>query len=144
MMNKKAQIFKEYLQEKNINCFQVQEVPEDALNTVVFRSSIEVEGQQLPTLVITDSSIYTMIRVRVANQALKESNEEALIKAINKINGQYKIFKYYFAEDGALILDSYLLEKPEELDGDMVYTVLDIIVKHLLAEYKNIMKLIWA
>ena len=66
-MNKKAQLFQEYLQEKNINCFQVQEVPEDALNTVVFRSSIEVEGQQLPTLVITDSSIYTMIRVRVAN-----------------------------------------------------------------------------
>ena len=144
MMNKKAQIFQEYLQEKNITCFQVQEVPDDALNTVVFRSSIEVEGQQLPTLVITDSSIYTMIRVRVANQALKEGNETALVKAINKVNAQYKIFKYYFAEDGALILDSYLLEKPEELDGDMVYTVLDIIVKHLLAEYKNIMKAIWA
>ena len=144
MMNKKAQIFQEYLQEKNITCFQVQEVPNDELNTVVFRSSIEVEGQQLPTLVITDSSIYTMIRVRVANQALKEGNETALVKAINKINAQYKIFKYYFAEDGALILDSYLLERPEELDGDMVYTVLDIIVKHLLAEYKNIMKAIWA
>ena len=137
-MNKKAQIFQEYLQEKNITCFQVQEVPNDELNTVVFRSSIEVEGQQLPTLVIT------MIRVRVANAALKESNETELLKAIGKLNSHYKIFKYYFAEDGALILDSYLLEKPEELDGDMVYTVLDIIVKHLLAEYKNIMKAIWA
>ena len=143
-MNKKAQIFQEYLQEKNITCFQVQEVPNDELNTVVFRSSIEVEGQQLPTLVITDSSIYTMIRVRVANAALKEVNETELLKAIGKLNSHYKIFKYYFAEDGALILDSYLLEKPEELDGDMVYTVLDIIVKHLLAEYKNIMKAIWA
>ena len=142
-MNKKAQIFQEYLQEKNITCFQVQEVPNDELNTVVFRSSIEVEGQQLPTLVITDSSIYTMIRVRVANAALKEGNETELLKAIGKLNSHYKIFKYYFAEDGALILDSYLLEKPEELDGDMVYTVLDIIVKHLLAEYKNIMKAIW-
>ena len=144
MMNKKAQIFQEYLQEKNITCFQVQEVPNDELNTVVFRSSIEVEGQQLPTLVITDSSIYTMIRVRVANAALKEGNETELLKAIGKLNSHYKIFKYYFAEDGALILDSYLQEKPEELDGDMVYTVLDIIVKHLLAEYKNIMKAIWA
>ena len=144
MMNKKAQIFQEYLQEKNITCFQVQEVPNDELNTVVFRSSIEVEGQQLPTLVITDSIIYTMIRVRVANAALKEGNETELLKAIGKLNSHYKIFKYYFAEDGALILDSYLLEKPEELDGDMVYTVLDIIVKHLLAEYKNIMKAIWA
>lgn len=143
-MNKKAQIFQEYLQEKNITCFQVQEVPNDELNTVVFHSSIEVEGQQLPTLVITDSSIYTMIRVRVANAALKEGNETELLKAIGKLNSHYKIFKYYFAEDGALILDSYLLEKPEELDGDMVYTVLDIIVKHLLAEYKNIMKAIWA
>lgn len=144
MMNKKAQIFQEYLQKKNITCFAVQEIADDALNTVVFRSSIEVEGQQLPTLVITDSSIYTMIRVRVANAALKEGNETELLKTIGKLNSQYKIFKYYFAEDGALILDSYLLEKPEELDGDMVYTVLDIIVKHMLAEYKNIMKAIWA
>lgn len=144
MMNKKAQIFQEYLEEKKITCFEVQEVENDALNTVVFRSAIDVEGQQLPTLVILDSSIYAMIRVRVANAALKEENKTALVEAINKINSQYKIFKYYFADDGALILDSYVLSRQEELDCDIVYTVLDIIVKHLTAEYKNIMKLIWA
>ena len=144
MMNKKAQIFQEYLEEKKITCFEVQEVENDTLNTVVFRSAIDVEGQQLPTLVILDSSIYAMIRVRVANAALKEENKTALVEAINKINSQYKIFKYYFADDGALILDSYVLSRQEELDCDMVYTVLDIIVKHLTAEYKNIMKLIWA
>lgn len=144
MMNKKAQIFQEYLEEKKITCFEVQEVAGDTLNTVVFRSAIDVEGQQLPTLVILDSSIYAMIRVRVANAALKEENKTALVEAINKINSQYKIFKYYFADDGALILDSYVLSRQEELDCDMVYTVLDIIVKHLTAEYKNIMKLIWA
>lgn len=144
MMNKKAQIFQEYLEEKKITCFEVQEVAGDTLNTVVFRSAIDVEGQQLPTLVILDSSIYAMIRVRVANAALKEENKTVLVEAINKINSQYKIFKYYFADDGALILDSYVLSRQEELDCDMVYTVLDIIVKHLTAEYKNIMKLIWA
>ena len=144
MMNKKAQIFQEYLEEKKITCFEVQEIENDALNTVVFRSAIDVEGQQLPTLVILDSSIYAMIRVRVANAALKEENKTALVEAINKINSQYKIFKYYFADDGALILDSYVLSRQEELDCDMIYTVLDIIVKHLTAEYKNIMKLIWA
>ena len=144
MMNKKAQIFQEYLEEKKITCFNMQEVEGDMLNTVVFRSVIDVEGQQLPTLVILDSSIYAMIRVRVANAALKESSEAELLKAINKINSQYKIFKYYFADDGALILDSYLLQRQEELDCEMIYTVLDIIIKHLTAEYKNIMKLIWA
>lgn len=143
-MNKKAELFQNYLEEKKITCFEMQEIPDDKLNTVVFRSFIEVEGQQLPTLVILDSSIYTMIRVSVANGALKESNKTALIEAINKINAQYKIFKYYFAEDGALILDAYVLNRPEELDGDMIYTVLDVLVKHLQDEYKHIMKLIWA
>lgn len=144
MMNKKAQIFKDYLDEKKITCFEVQELKDDPVNTVVFRSSIDVEGQQLPTLVILDSSIYAMIRVRVANAALKKGNETELVKTINELNGKYKIFKYYFADDGALILDSYLLTRTEELDCDMVYTVLDVLVKHFTAEYKNIMKLIWA
>lgn len=144
MLNKKAQIFQKYLNEKKITCFNMQEIEGDTLNTVVFRSIIDVEGQQLPTLVILDSSIYAMIRVRVANAALQEENKTALVEAINKINSQYKIFKYYFADDGALILDSYVLSRQEELDCDMIYTVLDIIVKHLTAEYKNIMKLIWA
>lgn len=134
MMNKKAQIFKDYLDEKKITCFEVQELKDDPVNTVVFRSSIDVEGQQLPTLVILDSSIYAMIRVRVANAALKKGNETELVKTINELNGKYKIFKYYFADDGALILDSYLLTRTEELDCDMVYTVLDVLVKHLTAE----------
>lgn len=144
MMNKKAQIFKDYLDEKKITCFEMQEIKDDPVNTVVFRSTIEVDGQQLPTLVILDSSIYAMIRVRVANAALKAGNETALVKAINELNAKYKIFKYYFADDGALILDAYLLTRTEELDCDMVYTVLDVLVKHLTGEYKTIMKLIWA
>lgn len=144
MMNKKAQNFQVYLQEKNITCFQVEELENDPLNTVVFRSFIEVEGQKLPAMVVLDSSIYAIIRVMVANCAIKQENETRLIKAINKINAHYKIFKYYFTEDGTLILDSYLLNSPEELDSDMVYTILDIIVKHLTEEYKEIMKQIWA
>lgn len=142
-MNKKAEIFQNYLEERKITAFQVQEL-DDELNTVVFRSNIEIEGQQLPTLVILDSSIYGMIRVRVANAALKEGNEVELVKVINALNAQYKVFKYYFADDGALILDSCVLEKNDELDGDMIYTILDVIIKHLQEEYKNVMKKIWA
>ncbi len=143
-MNAKAEKFQEYLQEKNITCFQVDELPDDALNTVIFRSTIAIEGQELPTLVILDDSIYSMIRVRVVGSAMKEDNETQLIKAINKMNAQYKVFKYYFAEDGSLILDCCLSGKPGELDGDLVYTIFDVIIRHLQAEFKNIMKLVWA
>lgn len=143
-MNKKAELFQAFLQERNIAVFAAQEIPEDPLNTVVFRSSIQVEGQQLPTLVILDSSIYGMIRVRVANSALKAENEVALVKALNEINAKYKVFKYYFAEDGALILDACVLSRPEEIDAEMIFTTLDVIVRHLEDNYKDVMKLIWA
>ena len=85
-----------------------------------------------------------MIRVSVANAALKEGNELELSRAINEINSHYKIFKYYFAKDGALILDSCIMSRINELDASLIYTALDVIVKHILAEYKNIMKKIWA
>ena len=143
-MNKKAEAFQEYLQAKNITCFQVQEVAEDPLNTVVFRSVIAVEGQELPTLVVLDDSIYSIVRVRIIGNALKEENETALVKAINGLNAQYKVFKYYFAQDGALMLDCCLPSRVDVLDGDMVYTILDVIIQHLQGEFKNIMKLVWA
>lgn len=143
-MNKKAELFQEYLQENNITCFEIQELQEDSLNTVIFRSVIAVEGQELPTVIILDNSIYGMIRVHVAGRAMREDNEIKIIKAINKLNAQYKIFKYYFVEDGALILDCCLTGKKDEIDGNLVYTILDVIIKHLEAEYKNIMKVVWA
>lgn len=142
-MNKKAELFQEYLKEKEITCFQVEEIKDDSLNSVIFRSNIAIEGQQLPTIIILDDSIYGIVRVRVANSALKEGNETQLITAINKLNGRFKIFKYYFAEDGALILDCCLPSKVGELDGNMIYAILDVIIKHLEEEYKNIMKSIW-
>lgn len=142
-MNKKAEIFQKYLEEKEIKAFQMEEIKDDELKTVVFRSNIEAEGQQLPTMIITDETIYTMFRVQVAAKALREDNEIELIKVINEINAKYKILKYYFAENGDLVLDSCVVSPVDELDGDMVYTILDVIVKHLTSEYRQLMKKIW-
>lgn len=142
-MNKKAEIFKKYLDENGIDCFQVDEIAGDELNTVVFRSNIAVEGQQLPTLILADSSIYTVIRVQMAVAALKESNQVELIKTINELNRTYKVFKYYFDANGDLLLDSVIPAPADQLDGDMVYTILDVVVQHITGEYKNLMKKIW-
>lgn len=138
-MNKKAEAFIKYLDNNKITCFAIEQISEDKLNTVVFRSHIVVEGQRLPTLVILDSSIYGMLRVQLAANAVNESNEVAILREINKVNRQYKVFKY----DGSLYLDSCLLCQNGRLEGDMIYTVLDVIIKHLEKEYKRIMQLIW-
>ena len=69
-MNTKAEVFSKYLEDKEIKAFQVEEIADDAQHTVVYRSHIEVEGQQLPTLVLLDDSVFSMVRVQVAPQAL--------------------------------------------------------------------------
>ncbi|MCQ2358824.1 MAG: hypothetical protein MJ055_01985 [Phascolarctobacterium sp.] len=143
MMNEKAKAFETFLEERFITVFEMEEIHDD-LNTCVFKSRITVEGQNLVTLVILDSSIYGMIRVVVADKALNEKNELRLRKLIDSLNSSYKMFKYYFAKDGSLVLDVCMLEKSNGTDGNMIYTVFDVIIKHLEGEYKNIMKAIWA
>lgn len=143
-MNKKAELFKAYLEENNITCFTTDEV-KDERETVVFRSTISVEGQQLPTLVILDNSFISTVRVFVAANAVREDNEKALLQLINKLNGQQKIMKHYFAEDGSLVIDYSQTSKADELDSQLLmFVVLEVIVKHLEAQYKGIMKQVWA
>ena len=141
-MNKKAENFKKYLEKNKIKSFNIDEIAGDALNSVVFRSNIEINGQQLPTIVVLDSSIYGMVRVLVAPRVLNETNEAELLKELNRLNKSYKSFKYYFDDNGSLVLDCCILFK-EDSDGELIYTMFDVIIRHLNSEYKKLMQLIW-
>ena len=142
-MNKKAEGFKQYLAEKKIACFQVEELPQDKLNTVAFHSSVEVEGQRLPLVLLLDSSIYGIVRVLVARHALKPENEAELLRSVNALNRRYKAFKYYLDDEGSLVLDSCIMMPVGEANGGLIYTVLDVILRHLQAEYRPLMQKIW-
>ena len=60
-MNKKAEKFEKMLKENKIECFQKEEI-KDELHTVLYRSFMEIEGLQLPVVVILDDSIYSIFR----------------------------------------------------------------------------------
>jgi len=142
-MNLRDSKFTEFLKKAEITCFEREEV-KDELETVVFRSLMEVEGQNLPMVVVMDNSIYTNIRVQVAAKAIKDSNKEAILSYINELNREYKVFKYYVTEDGDICLDSCIVSIAEEFNSEMVYTVLDVILNHLTECYSTFMKKIWA
>lgn len=142
-MNTKAEKFQQYLKEKNITVFTVDEIQDDTLNTVVFRSHFDIQGNQLPVIVILDSSIYGIIRVLVVPKAVQEGNEVALQRLINQYNKQYKSFKYYIDDECNLILDTCILCRDGEVDGDMIYTMFDVLITHLQDAYKDTMKVIW-
>lgn len=143
-MNKNAEAFKNYLNEKKIEVFTIDETPDDEQATVVFRSHIIVAGQQLPTIVVTDNSIFSIIRVQIAPQVLTAENKTALLEFVNGENLKYKPFKLYFNANGTLLLDCCLANVDEQLRGDTVYLMFDVIINYLNETYQEIMRSIWA
>ena len=83
-MNKNAEAFKAYLEEKDIKVFEVEELEGDNQETAVFRSHITTEGQQLPTAVILDTSVFALVRVQISPKALTEANQLELLKMVNE------------------------------------------------------------
>ena len=141
-MNKKAEAFKAYLEEKDIKAFEIEELEGDAQKTVVFRSHITVEGQQLPTIVILDESIFALLRVQIAPKAMTEENQLKLLKKVNEESAAYKPFKLYLNNAGDLMMDVCMVIE-DELKGDMVYTMFSLIIDYLNNNYRSFMKCIW-
>lgn len=142
-MNTKAEKFNKFLEEKNIKVFQVQEVEGD-LHPVVYRSAMEVEGQNLPTMLVIDDSIYVMLQVRVGAGLVKEGNKAAVMEHLNKLNENYKVFKYYAAPNGDIVIESCIPSTDEQFVPEMVHAVIDVVLKHLMEEYSKLMKTVWS
>jgi hypothetical protein len=121
----------------------MEEIPNDANNTVVFRTHVSVNGQQLPSAVITDNSIFTMIRVQISPQSLTTENEPALSKMLNLENAKYKPFKLFFNEKGDLMLDVCLITKDSMDNAEEVFLMYNLIINYLNESYRTIMKAIW-
>lgn len=142
-MNIKAQKFTKFLQENNLQMFQQQEV-EGEMNPVVYRTFMEVAGQNLPTMLVIDDSIYVMLQVRVAAAVVKDANKEAVMALLNKMNGQFKVFKYYVDEEGSIILESCIPTTDNEFMPGLVHAVIDVVVRHLNEYNAETMKTVWA
>ena len=142
-MNLKAQKFTNFINERNINVFQMQELDGD-MHPVVYRSAMEVGGQNLPTMLVIDESIYVMLQVRVGAGLVKESNKAAVMEHMNSLNENYKVFKYYANENGDIVIESCIPTTYEEFMPELVHAVIDVVLKHLNEEYPKLMKTVWS
>ena len=142
-MNLKATKFTNFINERNINVFQMQEI-DGELHPVVYRSAMEVGGQNLPTMLVIDESIYVMLQVRVGAGLVKESNKAAVMEHMNSLNENYKVFKYYANENGDIVIESCIPTTDEEFMPELVHAVIDVVLKHLNDEYPKLMKTVWS
>ena len=142
-MNLKATNFTNFINDRNIIVFQMQEIDGD-MHPVVYRSAMEVGGQNLPTMLVIDDSIYVMLQVRVGAGLVKESNKAAVMEHMNSLNENYKVFKYYANENGDIVIESCIPTTDEEFMPELVHAVIDVVLKHLNEEYPKLMKTVWS
>lgn len=140
-MNIKAEKFNKFLQDNKITCFNAQAL-ENEMHSVLYRSFMEVSGQNIPTMVVIDDSIYIMVQVRVAAAVVKEGRHD-ITEYLNKLNAKYKVFKYYVNENGDIVIESCIPTTDDAFTPEMIHAVIDVILKHLTEEYPKIMKTVW-
>lgn len=138
----KAEKFESFLSENKITCF-AKEAIENEMHSVVYRAHMEVSGQNLPTMVVVDDSIYTMVQVRVAAGVLNDGNRAGVLEHLNELNKKYKVFKYYEGDNGDICLDSCITTTDDGFEPSIIHTVIDVILKHLTEEYPNLMSKVW-
>lgn len=110
----KAAKFDEFLSSNNINCFSKEEI-DNEMHSIVYRAHMEVSGQNLPTMIVLDDSIYTMIQVRVAAGVVNAGNREGVLMHINELNKNTRFLNTMKATKGISALTAASLRLTKAL-----------------------------
>ena len=137
--NQKAKKWEAYCKENEITAF-VREDLFDGSGTVLFRSAVQVDDYTVPFAVIVEDSVFTVIRVQMADSLISDENRAAVHEYMNLMNRSYKIFKYVAVDDGTVFLDSCIPSVADFFDAQLVRAILDTIVSHVTDEYKNLLR----
>ena len=73
-----AKTFEEYIKKENITGFRIREMGDDR-GTTIFESEIEADDRRLPIVLIIDTTAYATIRIRLAPDAVDDTNANHLI-----------------------------------------------------------------
>ena len=141
-INAKTLKLKEFFEANKIECFQVEE-RQDANETAVFRSRMQIKGQVLPFAILVDNSVYTLLQVQLVAGAAKGEAFANLAPYINELNNNYRVFKFAVTNDGDLLLNACVPAQNDGFDPVLLNAIIGETVKFLEAEYASIMAKVW-
>ena len=125
-----AKTFEDYIKKENITGFQIREAG-DERNTVIFESEIEVEERRLPIALIIDSTAYATIRIRLAQNAVDDTNAMLLTGWLMRQNQDSRLVKFYLTSDTAILADVVVPHNPEAFDPEVMVSVLRVFIRDI-------------
>ena len=125
-----AKTFEEYLKKENISGFQVREAGDDR-DTAIFESEVEIEGCRLPIVVLIDATAYATIRIRLAQNAVDDTNAMLLTGWLMRQNQDSRLIKFYLTSDTTILADVVVPHNPEAFDPDVMTSVLRVFIRDI-------------
>jgi len=125
-----AKTFEKYIQKENITGFQIREAGDDR-STTIFESEIEVEGRRLPIVVIIDATAYATIRIRLAQNAVDDTNAMLLTGWLMRQNQDSRLVKFYLTPDTAIHADVVVPHNSEAFDPEVMVSVLRVFIRDI-------------
>ena len=125
-----AKTFEEYLKKENISGFQVREAGDDR-DTAIFESEVEIEGRRLPIVVLIDATAYATIRIRLAQNAVDDTNAMLLTGWLMRQNQDSRLIKFYLTSDTAIHADVVVPHNPDAFDPEVMTSVLRVFVRDI-------------
>ena len=125
-----AKTFEEYLKKENISGFQVREAGDDR-DTAIIESEVEIEGRRLPIVVLIDATAYATIRIRLAQNAVDDTNAMLLTGWLMRQNQDSRLIKFYLTSDTTILADVVVPHNPEAFDPDVMTSVLRVFIRDI-------------
>ncbi len=125
-----AKTFEEYIKKENITGFQIREAG-DERSTTIFESEIEVEGRRLPIVVIIDATAYATIRIRLAKNAVDDTNAMLLTGWLMRQNQDSRLVKFYLTSDTTILADVVIPHNPDAFDPEVMVSVLRVFIRDI-------------
>lgn len=138
----KVSAFQKYLEENKISGFGLQDFQND-VHAQAFRSNLQVEGTNLPFMILLDDSVYTMLQVQVAAGLAQGDKREKICSFLNDLNEQYRMLKFSADAAGNVLLTCCIPAGVPHFEPALVIAILNQIQGLLTATYPEIMKHLW-
>lgn len=128
-----------YFKREGLNFFRRRDIHDEA-DTIIYITALPAGSRRLLAAIITDSSVYTIIRCHLGVRKPGHPDDDAFLAFVGKLNASHAFFKYAVNEDGGLYIDVCIPATPAYFDPEMVRTTMNLLVYHLGEEYPAISK----
>ncbi len=137
-LTKKFEALKAFIENSNVKGIQIADETEEHK---IFRSLLNIEGQNLPVFIVLNNSIYSFIQVHLVT--IPEEKRAKCLPFLNELNEKYSMLNYFINSQGNIVLNCNVTTLDNNFEPAIFIALIDQIILHLQDNYSDLMKKVW-